>query len=384
MNDPPKLAFVSGYRDWWRRQALAAKYLRMRLQGLIYPDVYCLPLMLADGFRFITEGEPVRPGSFDLIFAELQSSESRLHYLESLALAGDPPLVIIPGPPEILARDLTDGKLHLVRKILGSASYVLAYSQELKAFCDGLIGSERSELIPWPYDIAITRRVGESKRKDRSHRHSILVQLPLRFCEVTQNYPFLLKSILLDIWQELPDSLRRTITLHTFVYTPGDLEAYRTSRFAVGLPFVLETRRGYQAFLKFLGQCDGVINLTAGGVLGRITFAAAALNRPGIFSDNSECNRRLYPQSCVALFDTVRLRDLVRAMFLGLASGNIDQRLLADCSAAEEIGDFKANQARLQQIFRNQNSAPRFRNASVTLPGNQSQMEQHLNERKKA
>jgi hypothetical protein len=381
MNAPPKLAFVSGYRDWWRKQALAAKYLKMRMQGVVYPDVYCLPLMIAPGFQFLSEATPVGAGEFDLIFAELQSSESQLLYLEQLASAGNPPLAIIPGPPEILARDLTNSKLVLLRRILSSARYVLAYSREIKMFVDGLVSFSRAQLIPWPYDLGMVERWGNQARRD-AHRHRILVQLPLKFQEVTQNYPFILKSILLDVWEELPNSLRKEITFHTFVYTPGDLEAYRSSNFSAGLPFVLETKRGYRAFLEFLGQCQGVINLTAGAILGRITFAAAALNRPGIFSDNIECNRRLYPRSSVSLFDTVRLRELVRVLLVGLESREVDERLLADHATAVEMGDLHRNKARLYEIL--MNDTPKNPNASLTAADKELQLRSDLSSERRA
>jgi hypothetical protein len=382
MNDAPKLAFVSGYRDWWRKQALTMKYLKMRMEGVVYPDVYCLPLMLAPSFQFLSEGARVGAGEFDLIFAELQSSESQLRYLEALALAGDPPLAIIPGPPEILARDLTNSKLALLRQILHSARYVLAYSREIKTFVDGFMGFSRAQLIPWPYDLDMVERWGRQPMRD-THTHRILVQLPLRFQEVTQNYPFILKSILLDVWEELPDSLRKQITFHTFVYTPGDLEVYRSSNFSAGLPFVLETKHGYRSFLKFLGQCQGVINLTAGAILGRITFAAAALNRPGIFTDNAECNRRLYPRSSVSLFDTLRLRDLVRELLLGLESGRVSGRLLADHTTVQEMGDLPGNKARLQRVFTN-DQKPTAPKLSAILAGQKNHVSSDISKERGA
>jgi hypothetical protein len=51
------------------------------------------------------------------------------------------------------------------------------------------------------------------------------------------------------------------------------------------------------------------------------------------------------------LANSMRLRELVRAMFLGLANGTTDGRLLPSSSAAAEIGDFQANQARLRDIL---------------------------------
>ena len=351
MSGELRVAFVSGQRQWWRKQRLVAKYLKMRLEGIVYPDVYCLALMLADKFDFLLEDEKVPPGKYDLILAELGSSESQLRYLESLVVAGDPPVAVIPGPPAILSRDLTDEKLRRVQRILNSARFVWAYSPELKTFCDGLIGREWATVIPWPYDLAGTRKLGTGLQ--RSVRvHKILVQVPMCFHDIVLNHPFVLKGVLLDVWQELPAALRERTTFHTFVYNSIDREKYHSSGFADGLPFVMEGKRGYRSFVRFLGECDGVINLTSGSILGRITFLSAALSRPGIFSDNSLLNTRLYPNSCVEMFDTVRLRELVRAMLLGLADGRMDERLLPSESAVSEVGDFERNREQLQSLLR--------------------------------
>jgi hypothetical protein len=343
-----RVAFVSHQRQWWRKQRLVAKYLKMRLEGVLYPDVYCLALMLADSFDFLLEDEKVPAGKYDLILAELGASESQLRCVESLVVAGNPAVAVIPGPPAILSRELTDEKLRRVQRILREARFVLAYSPEIKTFCDGLIGSERAALIPWPYDLAATRKLGSGSQR-AVQGHKILVQVPMCFHDIVLNHPFVLKGILLDVWAELPSRLRERITFHTFVYNSTDREKYHSSRFAEGLPFVLEGKRGYRSFVRFLGECDGVINLTAGSILGRVTFLSAALSRPGIFSDNSVLNTRLYPNSCVAMLDTLRLRELVRAMLHGLKGTN-DDRLLPSESAAAELGDFSRNRDRLRKV----------------------------------
>src|SRR3984957_19115752 len=349
-----RIAFVSHQREWWRKQRLAAKYLKMRLEGVIYPDVYCLALMLADTFDFLLEDEKVPAGKYDLILAELGASENQVRYVESLVAAGDPPVAVIPGPPAILSRDLTDAKLAMVKRILGEARHVWVYSPELKTFCDGMIGRERGVVIPWPYDLAATQKLASlaaynaGRAKREAGRHKILVQAPMSFYDIVHNHPFVLKSVLLDVWQELPGGLREKISFHTFIYNASDVEKYRASEFARGLPFVLEGKLGYRAFVRFLMGCDGVINLTAGSILGRITFLAAALGRPGIFSDNGGLNSLLYPKSTVAMFDTVRLRELVAAMLRGL-EGDVDTRLMPS-EAVEEVGDFAANRTRLREI----------------------------------
>jgi hypothetical protein len=349
-----RIAFVSHQREWWRKQRLAAKYLKMRLEGVIYPDVYCLALMLADSFDFLLEDEKVAAGKYDLILAELGASENQLRYVESLVAAGDPPVAVIPGPPAILSRDLTHAKLGMVKRILCEARHVWAYSPELKTFCDGMIGRERAVVIPWPYDLAATQKLASlaaynaGRAKREAGRHKILVQAPMSFYDIVHNHPFVLKSVLLDVWQELRNALREKISFHTFIYNASDVEKYHASEFAKGLPFVLEGKLGYRAFVRFLAGCDGVINLTAGSILGRITFLAAALGRPGIFSDNGGLNSRLYPGSTVAMFDAVRLRELVAAMLRGL-EGDVDARLMPS-GEVDEVGDFAANRARLREI----------------------------------
>ncbi len=343
-----RIAFVSHQRQWWRKQRLAAKYLKMRIEGVIYPDVYCLALMLADQFDFLLEDEKVPVGKYDLILAELGASESQLRYVESLVEADDPPVAVIPGPPAILSRDLTDAKLAMVKRILHGARMVWAYASELKIFCDGLIGRERAVVIPWPYDLAATRKLGSGARREAGW-HKILVQVPISFHDIVQNHPFILKSVLLDVWQELPVKLREKVSFHTFTYNAADVEKYESSEFGKGLPFAREGRLGYRAFVRFVAGCDGVINLTAGSVLGRITFLAAALGRPGIFSDNSRLNVGLYPGSTVAMFDTVRLRELVGTMLRGL-EGEADSRLLPHDPVVGEVGNWTANRERLREI----------------------------------
>lgn len=346
----PRIACVSGQSRWVRKQLLVAKYAKMHLEGVIYPDVYCLALMLTERFDFLLEGEKVQRGDYDLILAELGSSEPQLRYLESLVEAGAPPVAVIPGPPAILSRDLTDAKLHRVKNILRHAAHVWAYAPELKTFCDGLMGSDRAVVIPWPYDLAATRKLG-ARQHSRSDSRAILAQVPMSFHEVVQNHPFVLKGVLLDLWEELPETLRSRFSFHTFIYNAEDQARYHSTGFAQGLPFVLHRKLGYRAFVRFIAGCDGVVNLTAGSILGRITFLSAALGRPGIFSDNSQLNQQLYPGSCVAMFDTVRLRELLRAMLTGIAEATTEPRLLPSADAAITIGDFSANRTRLQQIL---------------------------------
>lgn len=322
----------------------------MRLEGIVYPDVYSLAFMLSGDVEFLAEGEDVAAGKYDLILAELQGSETQLRYLEKLVRARNSAVAVIPGPPELLSRDLTHDKLRMVKNILRAAAQVWAYSPGLKVFCDGLIGSERTIVIPWPYDLVATQRWGRCRETRLPDHCRVFIQLPLRFQDVTQNHPFVLKSVLLDVWDTLPAAVRDRLCFHTCVYTERDRQQYYSSGFADGLPFVLEPRRSYRSFLRFLGQCQGVVNLTTGSILGRVTFLSAALGRSGIFSKNSELNRRLYPDACVDLFDTVRLRLLLEKMFSGIAKSVTDDGLLPSYDALTEIGDFRRNKTQLREI----------------------------------
>ena len=202
-------------------------------------------------------------------------------------------------------------------RILSAARHVWAYSPELKTFCDGLIGLERAAVIPWPYDLAATQKLGFSSGRD-SGRHKILVQVPMSFHDIVQNHPFVLKGGAAGrlAGTACPRCARRLLFILSCTTRPISRNTSHPNS-PKDCRLYWRGKRGYRSFLRFLGECDGVINLTSGSILGRDYFLAAALGRPGIFSNNSPLNARLYPGSGVAMFDTVRLRELVGAMFTG-------------------------------------------------------------------
>src|SRR6185436_7082470 len=92
-------------------------------------------------------------------------------------------------------------------------------------------------------------------------------------------------------------------------------------------------------------------NLTSSSVLGRITFLAAALDKPGLFTANSEINTRLYPGSVVPLLAPAPLRDALTALLRGLVEGNVPARFMPDSTATRAAGDFSANAARFAGLF---------------------------------
>jgi len=346
-----RIGFVTGIESYWRNCGLYGKYIKMRLEGQIYPDVYSLPKFIASKCDFLRVGEKIPAGRYDLLLAELQGSDSQLDFLERLVVYGTTPVAVIPGPPEILLRDMTPRKTLMTRRILGEARHIWAYSDSVRSFYDDFAGMKRAEVIPWPFDYKATVKLGRKRPTTQKDTLHILFQVPLRFSGVTGNHPVALKEVLKDVLEGLPGEMRKRFVFHTFVYTREDREIYRSSNFADGLLMILERRRGYIPFVRFVGGCEAVVNLTVGSILGRVTFLGAALGKPGIFSTNAEINQSLYPNSGVALLDTGRFRDLLGRLISGLLDNRIDDCFRPCTEAAEETGDFSANAAKMRRLL---------------------------------
>lgn len=325
---------------------------KMRMTGVTYPDVYALPDLLTDRLDFIRDGSTIPAGRYDLLLSELNRSNRQLEYLAEVIKAGHR-LAVIPGPPDLLGSVLDQRMIRLVREVLEGASAVWAYSASIRDFADGLIGRSRAELIPWPFDAEEVRRIGATAKAGRGRTIRFLFQIPLRFSGVGQTFPFVLKAALTDVLNDLPSSERERIRLHTFVYTESDRKAIETTGFSEGIPLVVERKRGYRGFVRMIAQSAGVINLTAGDVLGRITFLSGALNRPGIFSDNTELNRTLYPGAVSGILDPAQLRALLSDLIEGALAGDPPRHLLPDQGRVDEIGNRERNVARMAEIAAN-------------------------------
>jgi hypothetical protein len=235
---------------------------------------------------------------------------------------------------------------------LRGAHRVLVYAPELARFYDGLIGQPRARVIPWPFDYAAVRELGgpPAGRRDRTDAIHVLLNVPLRFDGIAQNYPLVLKAALLDAIASAPAADRERLRFHTFVYEDHDRDAFENTRFADGLSIVLEARRPYGPFVRFLASCDAVVNLTASSVLGRVTFLAAALGKPGLFSANAHLNTELYPSATVPLLQPGLLRDALSGLIGGLLAGEAPAPFMPDEAAARRIGDFAANAAIFRRI----------------------------------
>jgi hypothetical protein len=335
-----------------RQQGLTAKHALMRMRRLVYPDVYSLPYFLVDRFDFIRDGTRIRRGEYDLILTELNRTAPQLRYIERVLGSGVAPVAVIPGPPELLASVLDGERLRLVKSILGRARWVWAYSRSVQAFANGLAGAERAQRIPWPFDLGATRVLAGRRASTRPEAETvrILLTVPLRFGGLSQNYPFVLKSALEEGLAGLSPERRDQLTFHTFVYTKEDAQRFHSSGFAAGLPVRLEAKRGFRGFVRFLASCDAVVNLTTGGILGRITFLAAALGKPGLFSDNSDINPLLYPDASLGCLDTPGIHTAVRELLEGVLEGTPPARFRPDAEATAALGDFAANRERFRAI----------------------------------
>jgi hypothetical protein len=340
----PRVGFVTGIEGRWGHHLVAIKQAVHRLSGGLTPDVYALPRFLGESRTFIRTGQVLDRGAFDLIFAELNASAWQLAYLESLVAAQPPLLAVLPGPPEILMRrSTTDERLRAVRHILGGAHRVLVYAPDLARFYDELIGQPRARVVPWPFDYDAVRTLGGTPARRRDGTIHVVLNVPLRFTGIAKNHPLVIKAALLEAIAPLPAADRERLRFHTFVYEDRDRKAFGDTRFADGLSIVLERRRPYGAFVRFLASCDAVVNITASSVLGRVTFLSAALGKPGLFSANAHLNTELYPSATVPLLEPGAVRDALSELVRGLVAGAAPPAFMPDDAAARRIGDFTAN-----------------------------------------
>jgi hypothetical protein len=345
-----RIGFVTGGKEFWRHHLMSAKQELQLLRGVFSPDVYALPRFLGERCTFIRDGESISAPAFDLIFSELNGSDAQLECLDSLVAAQSPPVAVIPGPPEIICSRLTGHKLVLVRRILLNARFVLAYSDAIASFYDGFIGAPRSRVIPWPFDYEAVRRLAGSAPA-AAETIRVVLNVPLRFDGFARNYPFVLKAALADALAPLSQAEQQRFSFHSFVYDDEDREEFTRSGFAEGLHVTLEPRRQFASFVRFLASCDAVVNLTASHVLGRITFLAAALDKPGLFTANAEINGRLYPGGTVPLLAPAALREALTGLLSGLVRRDMAPRFVPDAAAARRAGDFEANARTFAGLF---------------------------------
>ena len=346
-----RTGFVVGSDSLLRKGKLAAKYLSMKMNRMIYPDVYCVPLFISDSVDLIRDGEKIPANKYDIIFSELNASDEQLGYLDLLINREDLFVTVIPGPPEIIGMRLDNNKLSLVKHILIYADQIWAYSETIRQFCDGLIGFSKAKIIPWPFSLTQTLNSIHQSSRLNTDKINILLNCPLRFVGPTQNYPFVIKSILMDILNKLPNESRGKITFHTYIYTAGDKKQFKSLDFSKDFPIKLRQKQSYRSFLNFINSCDAIINFTVGTILGRVTFISAALNKPGLFSNNSDVNTRLYPTSSISILNVEELRNKLASLLLGLSTNKIKKEFFPSKSEIARLGDFKKNSEKVRVLL---------------------------------
>jgi hypothetical protein len=219
------------------------------------------------------------------------------------------------------------------------------------SFADSLAEADVAKTIPWPFDYAGTLRLGRQRKAGAEGHIDVLIGAPLRFEGIAENGPHYLEECIAHALGGMNPSARAQFRFHAFVYTRRDKALWLRTRFGERIGVAPEPKRSYARFLRFVGYCDAVVQLSRFGILGRLTFVAAALGKPGIFSTNVELNRRLYPQGQVNGPYDKALREDVGELLAGLARRRVDARFLPDDGAARSVGDYGENAARVRRLL---------------------------------
>jgi hypothetical protein len=339
-----------------RHLLVRAKYTLMRWQGLVYPDAYFIPVWLgARKVDYLAPGQKVDARGYDFIFTELHAGVGQLQYPLDLMAIDPGKLVVITGPPEVFQAYANEEAHRLARQLLRGAGQVWAYSPETAIFANELAEAAVARVIPWSFDYAATRRLGE-KGAGKSPKIRVLLGVPLRFQGIAQNDPQFLEDCVAEALAFMSPADRQRFQFYGMVYTREDERAWRRSGFGKQFGAILAPKRFYPKFLRFLGSCAAVLTLPRFSVLGRIAFLAAALEKPGIFTSNVELHRRLYPGSLVTHSTDENLRLLVRELLQGLAGQGSLERFLPDNEATRKIGDFNTNASCLRETLLSGNS----------------------------
>jgi hypothetical protein len=344
-------AFITMGDKPWRHLLVRAKYALMCWQGLVYPDAYFIPVWLgARTVDFLRLGQKIDVRRYTYIFTELHAGVSQLRYPLDLMEVDPPKMVVISGPPEVFTAYANHEARRLARQLLREAGHVWAYSPETAVFVNQLAEDEVAQVIPWSFDYTATRTLGKMET-GKPGKIRVVLGVPLRFQGIAANEPSYLEACVAEALALMSPAERQRFQFLGMVYTRDDKQAWEASAFGQQIGAVLVSKMLYPRFLRFLGSCDAVLTLPRFSVLGRIAFLAAALGKPGIFTNNVDLHRRLYPGSLVESCTDKNLRGLVHQLLLGLTGLNSLERFRPDHAVAQKIGDFAANASRLREIL---------------------------------
>jgi hypothetical protein len=343
-----RYGFVTRGDHWVENLKIRIKYALMKANGVMYPDVYCIPLWLRGRCCYLRNGDRVDPDKYDLMFSELNGSDAQLECLLHIAKVFRERTVVLPGPPEIFIAYASKAGWRIAGEILRNSGHVWAFSKDVASFANHLAEANVARVIPWPFNYTSTVRIARNTGPVFTDINHVLIGCPMRFTGIAENSPHFLERCIRDVISEMPQYERRRFRFHGFVYTDEDKHAWRERQFGSEIGAVLEHRKSFTKFLKFMGKFAAVIHLSRFGILGRITFIAAALGKPGIFTKNVELNQCLYPRSLVQDPTDPQLGKFVRSLLFGLLGYESLDLFMPNTTAAKEVGNFAGNAAKVR------------------------------------
>jgi len=330
---------------------IRAKYLLMRLRCDFYPDVYCIPVWLGAKCFFIPEGTRIAKTRFNFLFSELHAGVEQLKYLADLVYQHREKVIVIPGPPEVFQSYAGQEARRIASYVLRNAGHVWAYSDGVAKFANEIAHAQVSRVIPWPFDYLRTIHLARRRSFGSDQNIHVLIGVPLRFQGIAENSPHFLEDCIDRTLDQMSESVRRRFRFHAFLYTEEDKKLWQRSKFGSRIGVTLQSKMSYANFLRFVGSCQAVIQVSKFSILGRLTFIAAALGKPGVFSANSELNRRLYPDALVDNPMDQLLKEKTNELLHGLAENTSLLPFLPDVEATKAAGAFKRNASLLNDVL---------------------------------
>jgi hypothetical protein len=315
----------------------------MELEGLLYPDVFCIPKWLGFSCHYISNSKKIDVGNYKYIFSEFNAEVNQLAALQRIVEQASEKVVVIPGPKEIFELNTNKEAREIAAGIFQTVRHVWAYSPGVMRFVDENAGKPVARLIPWPFNYHETRRIGLGYRDKPSGELWILAGVPIRFSGIAENAPHYLERCLAKAVRSVSVQRQKRIRFFGMVYTEEDRRIWKETGFGRDLLIEMESRKRYSSFLRFVGACDAVVHLSRLDILGRISFIAASLGKPGVFTGNVMLNRTLYPSSLVETPEDPALQHLVDDLLTGLATSSLNDRFLPNSQAVKTIGDFDWN-----------------------------------------
>lgn len=323
----------------------------MKSKGLIYPDVFCIPYFVSDSYKIIGIGDRFSGNDYDLIFSELYAHEIQLQYLNDIIKKYPGRMILIPGPPYVLKDKTSANGFRIMKEILLGSKIVLAYSDYIKEYYLNIAPGSNIQIFNWPFDQYTIDAIVKNREPVNKDNFNIIINTPLRFNDEDSPDPLLLKEILIEVLASLDTRLTDKIKFHTFAYSSQDKSRFISEKYDRNFPVTLQKKKTFPGFVKFLFDSDAVINFTKKGILGRITLLSASLNKPGIFSDNSDINNSLYPFSTFGIADYSGIKKNISELLDGIIQKSIPLKYYPDNNYIKEYGDFRLSSGYFNKLI---------------------------------